>query len=270
MVVSRYFVDEAGDLSLFDRRGRSLLGQEGVSKCFIVGAALVRDPDTLSDKLTALRERLLSDPYFAEVPSMSRAARKTARLFHAKDDTPEVRAEVFRLLHEQESIGLYCAFRRKRVLEIDARRRFELTGEKLNIDAIYDGLITSIFQDRLHLSEENHIVFARRGKADRNLALTGAIAHAKEKFEARWGKGIDRPCYVSSSTPSETTALQITDYYLWALQRLLERGEPRYFNYLAPAYRLIVDRDDDRRTRYGEYYSPKRNPLSVEKLMPVT
>ena len=60
------------------------------------------------------------------------------------------------------------------------------------------------------------------------------------------------------------------DYYLWALQRLLERGEDRYFNLLAPAYRLVIDRDDARRAGYGEYYTATKHPLTLNALMPVT
>jgi hypothetical protein len=40
----------------------------------------------------------LADPYFKGVPSMQADAKKTALFFHAKDDLPEVRREVFRVL----------------------------------------------------------------------------------------------------------------------------------------------------------------------------
>ncbi len=58
------------------------------------------------------------------------------------------------------------------------------------------------------------------------------------------------------------------DYYLWALQRMYERGEARFFELLRPAYRLIMDLDDDRHKPYGEWYSDQ-NPLTLEKIMPV-
>src|SRR5581483_7775454 len=96
--VHNYFVDEAGDLTLFDKRGRVIVGQEGVSRCFAVGAALVPDLSSLDAQLTALRTQLLTDPYFAAVPSMQHETGKTARSFHAKDDTAEVRREVFKIL----------------------------------------------------------------------------------------------------------------------------------------------------------------------------
>jgi hypothetical protein len=90
-----YFVDEAGDLALFDAHGRVLVGSDGVSRYFVVGAALVPGPAGLATRLDALRADLAADPYFADVPSMQPARGKTARPFHAKDDVPEVRREVY-------------------------------------------------------------------------------------------------------------------------------------------------------------------------------
>ena len=75
--------------------------------------------------------------------------------------------------------------------------------------------------------------------------------------------GRDRP-------PPEAVCLQASDYYLWALQRMLERGEDRYFRYLSPAFRLIIDRDDSRRHGHGEFYTASSNPLTLERLMPVS
>ena len=268
--VHSYFVDEAGDLTIFDRKGREIVGQTGVSNCFTVGAALIDDPDQLGRRLEDLRANLMADPYFVEIPSVASAAGKTARLFHAKDDAPEIRAAVFHLLRECAGVQIYAAFRRKRMVAGEAKDYFKRTGLKLRPETIYDDLVTSIFQNRIHLADENRIVFARRGKADRNVALTGAIELAKQRFDAKWRKGINRPTQISSSTPSETVGLQVVDYYLWALQRLLEKRESRYFNYLSTSFRLVVDRDDTRRSGYGEYYTASRNPLTAERLMPVS
>lgn len=267
--VYRYFVDEAGDLTFFDKIGRTLISREGISYCFVVGAALIHEADIVAGQLEQLRQDLMSDPYFAGVPSMSPRSRKTAYLFHAKDDLPEIRREVFRVLRTAD-VEIYAAFRRKSVVLEELRAHFRRTGRKLGSDFIYDDLVTSIFKDRLHQGSANQIVFARRGKSDRNVALTKAIQLAKWKFEMKWRKGIDRPTSIVSSTPSETVGLQVADYYLWALQRLIERREPRYFDFLAAAYRLVIDRDDNRRHGYGEYYTASSNPLSLEKLMPVT
>jgi hypothetical protein len=200
---------------------------------------------------------------------MSPSGGKTALLFHAKDDLPEVRREVLRILGSAR-VEIYAALRRKSALAEQLRAHWQRTGRKLGSDFIYDELVTSIFQDRLHQANENRIVFARRGKSDRNIALNRAIELAKWKFEKKWRKGIDRPTTITSSTPSEVGGLQVVDYYLWALQRLVERREDRFFSMLAAAYRLTIDRDDTRRHRYGEYYTASGNAISLEKLMPVT
>lgn len=265
-----YFVDEAGDLAFFDRHGRVIVGQEGVSGTFIVGAALIYEPETLARELNELREKLIKDPYFDRVPSVSPQGLKTARLFHAKDDLAEVRREVFDTLRRLNGVEIYAAFRRKRQVAGELSAHYARTGNKLGAEFIYDELVTEIFKNRLHLAESNHIVFARRGKSDRNIALTKSIELAKAKFEMRWKKGIDRPTMISSSTPSETIGLQVADYYLWALQRMIERNEDRFFNYLRPAFRLVLDRDDMRREGYGEYYTASKNPLTLEKMMPVS
>lgn len=264
---AHFFVDEAGDLSLFDRKGRVIVGTEGVSHTFMVGIAEIADPHSAARSLESLHQSLLADTYFAGVPSMRPEARKTALAFHAKDDVPEVRREVFRLLASIDA-KVFVGIRRKAVLAADFRAALARTGQKRGAETVYDDLVTRLFKERLHIADENHIVFARRGKSDRNIALRQAIELAKTEFEARWQKGIDRPTTVSSSTPSETTCLQIADYYLWALQRMVERQEDRYFALLSKSYRLVLDRDDTRRNGYGEYYT-SRNPLSLEKLMPV-
>src|SRR5574338_1518743 len=78
------FVDEAGDLTIFGRHGRSLIGSPGVSHAFMVGLCELAD--------------LLADSCFRGVPSFKPEQNKTAAAFHAKDDLPEVRREVLRLI----------------------------------------------------------------------------------------------------------------------------------------------------------------------------
>lgn len=53
---------------------------------------------------------------------------------------------------------------------------------------------------------------------------------------------------VSAATPKKHAGLQAVDYFIWALQRLYERGEDRYVEYLWWAFRLVHDIDDTRKT----------------------
>jgi hypothetical protein len=113
------------------------------------------------------------------------------------------------------------------------------------------------------------VCFARRGKSDRQEALTLALQRAKENFRRRWSADVDRPITIRSSVPSADTGLQIVDYYLWALQRLIERDEDRYFAAVADQYSLIMDLDDKRAKSYGRWYTAK-DPLTREKKKPLT
>ena len=96
-----YFVDEAGDSTLFGARGRVLVGNPGCSHYFMLGVLQVADVPALSAGLSELRQRLLANPYFKGVPSMQPERHKTALAFYAKDDLFEVRREVFQLLSWQ-------------------------------------------------------------------------------------------------------------------------------------------------------------------------
>ena len=93
--IRNYFVDEGGDSTLFSKTGKVLVGTEGCSRFFILGLLDVPNPVVLKDRFDELRARLISDSYFKNVPSMQPNERKTAIAFHAKDDLPEVRRDVF-------------------------------------------------------------------------------------------------------------------------------------------------------------------------------
>ncbi len=262
-----HFVDEAGDLTLFNRKKQVVLGRDGVSNYFMVGVAFVPQPDVLDEALTALRKELLSDPFLNRIPSFQPSRKKTAVAFHAKDDAPEVRLRVFNLLRSSD-IKVFVGIRTKRVL-VEQARAMHRYGQKISEHQIDDDLFSRLLRNRLHLADENHIVVSRRGTKDRKEALTTAIGLAQANFMARWGEREYGPCHVRTDQPSQCAGLQAVDYFLWALQRLYERREDRYFTPLSRHYRIIMDLDDARRQSYGEWYTDS-SPLSVTKIMPVT
>jgi hypothetical protein len=271
-----YFIDESGDATLFDSRGRCIVGS-GASKCFILGAALIVNPAGLQTELDFLRLQLIADPYFKGVPSFDVTRNKTANYFHAKNDLPEVRREVFRVIREHD-VRVVAAIRRKDALAISASRRFEETGRKISETEIYDSLVEQIMHDRLHIAEHSHIWFARRGKRERKEALTAVIEKARARFttnhmEAVMARLGDRQPKTSiySAKPSEVAGLQVVDYCLWALQRHLEKGEGRYFDYISTKFRAIWDTDDVSRSKPGGgcHRGKQRKPISSSKILPV-
>jgi hypothetical protein len=265
-VIHHYFVDEAGDTTLFSKRGRVLVGTEGCSSVFMLGLAHIPDPDGVTQKLDQLRMELLSDPYFKNVPSMQLEEKKTAIAFHAKNDLPEVRREVFKLIATL-GVQVFVAIRRKSNLaEIGIKARQHGAKAMIGPDQIYDDLVKRILKHRLHIADRNSIVFARRGKSARIAALASAIERAKTNFAKQHAAHAkDIPTDIEALYPSQCASLQVVDYYLWAIQRMYERGEDRFFDLLRPDYRLIMDLDDHRRKPYGEWYD-SRNQLTLQKM----
>lgn len=261
-----YFVDEAGDATLFDGKGRVIIGSEGCSGYFILGVLDVAAPHELTRQMEELRARLLADPYFRGVPSMQPEARKTAVGFHATDDPAEVRREVLSFLASAD-VHFLATVRDKRTVLDYVRSRNQVSSDyQYRPDELYDHMARRLFRDLLHRGSSHEVCFATRGKRDRTDALRAALERARQRFQQRWAITSEAPIRVWSCAAQRCACLQGADYFLWALQRLYERGEERYLGVLWPRFSLVVDMDDMRSKGYGVYYTQKR-PLSAAALI---
>jgi hypothetical protein len=263
--IRHYFVDEAGDGTLFDRKGRVLIGTEGCSRYFMLGVVDVPDLLAWQHDMDTLRARLLSDPYFKGVPSFQPQTQKTALAFHAKDDLPEVRREVFALLLQHSVRFLAVVRDKQKLLEYVRLRNEREATYRYNPNELYDYLVRRLFKNLLHKDDEYNITFARRGNSDRTAALHTALETARLRFAEQGGIVSKAPLNVVPRSAHETTGLQAVDYLLWALQRLYERREDRYLRYVWPLVRLVHDVDDTRAAQYGVYYTQKK-PLTLAAL----
>lgn len=257
-----YFVDEAGDGTLFNSKGKVIVGQEGCSRYFMLGILEVANPAQLNANLEALRSHLLNDPYFRKVPSMQPAQRKTAIAFHAKDDVAEVRREVFAELLKHEGLRFYAVVRDKFGVLTEVQT---YKTKRYHPNVLYDQLTTRLFKDRLHKEESYSITFATRGTSDRTQALKAALEAASKRFEKKWGIQSEAAIHIQFVPAATNPCLQAADYILWALQRCFERREDRYLDYIWSHCHLIWDVDDRRKRKYGVYYTQK-TPLRVENL----
>jgi len=254
------FVDEAGDPTLFGARGQVLPGRDGCSRHFILGALEVTDPVALAADLDALRRSLLADPYFRHVPSMQPAQRKTALAFHAKDDLPEVRREVFALLMRHELKFFAVVRDKQRVLDYVRQRNAIDAAYRYRPNDLYDTLVARLFKNRLHLTPEVDVCFAARGHADRSAALRQALEHARGRFERQWARHVPSTIEARQSVPAKAVPLQAVDYFLWALQRHYERAESRFVELIWSKVGVVQAVDETSEAPYGRYYT-KKKPL---------
>lgn len=105
-----YYFDEAGDPNILGRKGVNLIEKGLASKVFMVGYFESKNPKELSKNLESLRQEIINDDYYKEIPSI----KKTAKMFHATDDCQEVREKVFRLLKKSD-FTFYCIVARKKI-----------------------------------------------------------------------------------------------------------------------------------------------------------
>lgn len=240
----------------------------------MIGKLEVDNPSALTKALTELRQELLGDPYFAGVESFRPERKKTALLFHAKDDLPEVRYRVLNLLR---SAGATLRFHavvcdKLALLQRETERRQQEPGYRYQPDSIYDGLIRSLFSKFHRLADRYEVCVAKRGSKDRNLAIQSAIAHAERDFESRFGfsRGGTDVWRIIISNPRETVCLQAADYFLWAVQRFYEvRRHPatgeeiredRFLQMLWPQIGEIHDLDFG--PLHGTFFTAQR-PLTM-------
>jgi len=263
-LAASYFIDESGDAELFNKNGQVTVGKDGCSTMFLVGLAWIADPALLERDLQKLRQDILADSYLTKIPSVSQ---KTVKMFHAKDDCPEVRKEVFQLISKHPI--QFFAFVRDKLTVVDWVRQKNKTDPAFRYtkNTLYDEMIPRVLHDRLHRDSAYHVYFAKRRESDKTEALTRAVVKAREIFERKWGIAGTSPVSVYPCWPWDGGAicLQAADYLLWALQRMFERGEERYLDYVWPMVRLVRDSDDVSKSPVGVYYT-QDSPMTVESL----
>lgn len=66
--------------------------------------------------------------------------------------------------------------------------------------------------------------------------------------------------------------LNIADYFCWSIQRVFEKGETRYYNYLMEKIPVVIDLyDSDKYKQKGwkNYYGPKNPLTAANKISPL-
>ncbi len=250
-----FFVDESGDTTFYNRKGDWIVGVEnGASKILLMGFIRTTEPEFLRKKLNELKAEIINDEYLKDIPSIE----KTKIAFHAKDDCPEVRYKVFKLLKDLPfSCNIVVARKTEHVL-----KKFEGNTQEL-----YDYLITNLFKNILHISSNNYIYIATRGSKKRQLPLENAIQASLKYTETKFNTTIDSVQRVLPQTPSGEPCLQIVDYCNWAIQRAFLQNDMRYYNFLKEKYGLIVDLYDFKKD-WKNFYS-KKNPFDIKKISPL-
>ncbi len=169
-----FFVDESGDPTFYNAKGHLIVGEKGCSPILILAFISTDQPQNIRDELGRLRKELAADNYLATVPSLKRSL----RAFHAKDDCPEVRQAVYKLI---ANLPFESQFIVARKIEKVFTTSFNRKESKF-----YDNLVSRLFENVLHEHAINYIYFDKRGSRTRQQHFEAALRSGIERFEERW------------------------------------------------------------------------------------
>ncbi len=256
------FLDEAGDTTFFGKGRVTIVGTPGVSTTFTIGMVRFGAPiSQVRGDVVQLQQAIADDPYLNVIPSVAKKIAKGAFHFHATDDPPEVRQVFFKFIKELDR-SLEAVVARK-----DPGRFVRKHHAK---DAeFYADVLSHLLDDKLKAGEGLVLTIAQRADSTKQANLARALDKATERVARRQTAG-EPKAQLGFNVQSQRTEplLNVADYLCWAVQRVFERAESRYYDFIADKAMAVLDlyghgKKRSRRVRYSPL-----NPLSVQKINP--
>ena len=250
------FVDEAGDTTFYLKGKKSALGTEGVSNVFIIGMVKISEPlDEVREKIRLLQSKIENNPFY-DVPSVRKKKMKAGYYLHATDDLPEVRKDFFDLIKTID-----CSF--EAVVGRKSIERF-VTRHKEKEEYFYADLLSHLLKNKFTKHEKLVLNISERGGSTKHTNLELALKKAKQRFLVKneFSK-MKTNVLFEVQNPTREPLLNLADYLCWAVQRVFEKGETRYYNYIKEKISLVIDLYDDEKIRnWKNHYDNKSNSLT--------
>jgi len=241
------FIDECGDPEFYGKGKRLLVGNPGFQPLLIMGMIETNNRKALNKAVREFSESILQDVLFKSIPSV----KEPSWFLHAKNDHPEVRAEFFKFLRQYEGIKFHAVI---------ARKDLSIFNRKHNNNAseFYFDVIRKLLENHWFVDTRYHIYLAHKSKSTTE-KLINSIERAIDSSNKKKGiiEQIDYQCTIEKS--NFLPELSVVDYFLWALQRYIYKGESRFWETIEPSVGSVIDLYDENKL-YNE-----RNVFRLEK-----
>ena len=155
------FLDESGDTTFYGKKKKIIVGEKGVSNCFILGMVKFKTKlDPIREQILKMQSEILEDAYFNDIPSIRKKIEKGGYYFHAKDDVPEIRERFFKFIK-----SLNCSFE-----AVVARKLPDLYAHKHkgNEAWFYADLLSHLLKNKFTNHHKMVLNIASRGKSTKN------------------------------------------------------------------------------------------------------
>jgi hypothetical protein len=230
------FLDEAGDMTFYGKGRVPILGEQGVSHCFILGMVKFHaDILPIRQKLFEMQNSIPVNPYYENVPSVVKRVKKGGFYFHAKDDLPELRKEFFDFIKT-----LDCSF-----YVVVARKNYGIFERKHHgkSNEMYADLLSHLIEEEQY-DDSERIVYNIASLQSTTDFVNLKLAFDKAKIRYKqvnplqeFEKKIDFNVQPFAIEP----LLSVVDYLCWAVQRKFETGEIRFMNYMESKIVKIIN-----------------------------
>ncbi|HPI20973.1 MAG TPA: DUF3800 domain-containing protein [Candidatus Kapabacteria bacterium] len=255
------FLDEAGDTTFYGKGRNVIIGEDGVSKSFIIGMVKFKEPlEDVRIKINELRNKILNHNYLNKVPSIRKKIQNNNYYFHATDDIPEVRMLVYELI-----AGINCSF------EAVVGRKIPALFEKKHSskeNEFYADLLSHLLKNKFSKEQKLVLNISERGSSTNNSNLQFALQIAKMRFQSNnEEKEIISNIQFNIQNHTKEPLLNIADYFCWSIQRIFERGEIRYYDYISDKVSQVIDLYDSSKYSNWENYYGKKNKLTSDNII---
>ncbi|MCB9332312.1 MAG: DUF3800 domain-containing protein [Lewinellaceae bacterium] len=247
------FLDEAGDTTFYTKGKVPIIGQAGVSQCFILGMVKFREPlPDLRRRIIDLQNQVVADPYFRDIPSLNKKVREGGFYFHATDDVPEVRKVFYDFI-----ASIDCSFEAYVGRKIPLLYQTKHNGKEAEF---YADLLSHLLKNKLNKKGKMVLNIASRGKTTRNHNLQLALEKAQTQNRR---KSATTQIVFNVQNHRVEPLLNVADYFCWSIQRVFERGEVRYYNFLKDRISLVVDLYDSKNFSNSQNFYKPQKPLTA-------
>jgi hypothetical protein len=249
-------LDEAGDSTFYGKGKIPIIGTNGVSNVFILGMLTVNEPlPQLRERIIELQKSVETNVYYKNIPSVKKRVKKGGFYFHAKDDIPELRKEFYDFILKTEC-SLQVVVGRKIVTLFENKHNG-------NEPEFYADLLSHLIADKLKEKGKLVLNIAQKGSSTKQNNLKEGLLKAQKIFLNQFPDKVEKTkveFYVAKF--ADEPLLAISDYLCWTIQRIFEKGETRFYEYMQSKIPLVIDLYDEENAKEGIYIYTKDNPLT--------
>lgn len=257
------FLDEAGDTTFYGAGKKIIVGQQGVSMTF--GLGMLKINNSLNDvrnQVIELQRQIEIDAYLNLIPSIKKKIDKGGYYLHATDDPPEVRQAAYKLIEKID-----CS------LEMVVARKIHgiFTKKHNNREAdFYADMLSHLLKNKLKSGLKYVLNIASRANSTSNTNLQIALEKAYGRAEKKHHRThLTSQVVFNVQTPRTEPLINIADYLCWAVQRVFEKGEIRYYEFIKSKISLVVDIYDRKGYKTnGNYYTKGHLLTAQNKISP--